>query len=201
MQNRKAALVLDPPPTQAFSEQKNSAPETQVRFSHSLLLSSRDQTQQFILDSQCYSIGRHPDNSIVIRDETISRHHARLVRTEDPKTGDFRFQIVDGDRKGKPSRHGTLVNGWRCPWVHLDDQDIIEFSPGIIAIYRRFPIESEVCQLPRVCNPIIEIYKQDVDYTLVQANLKLSHEERLRNLMKLQHYASELRKAGRIAKR
>lgn len=49
-------------------------------------------------------------------------------------------------------------------------------------------------------DPVIELYKKDVDRTLIRKNLKLSHEERLQNAMKLQRFAQELRKAGRRKK-
>ena len=50
-------------------------------------------------------------------------------------------------------------------------------------------------------DPVIEVYKKDVDRTLIRRNLKLSHEERLQNTMELQRFAQELRKAGRRVKR
>jgi len=48
-------------------------------------------------------------------------------------------------------------------------------------------------------DPVIEAYKKDVDRTLLRENLKLTAEERLRNLMRLQHFAEEMRRAGRHA--
>ncbi len=48
-------------------------------------------------------------------------------------------------------------------------------------------------------DPVIEAYKKDVDRTLIRENLKLSHEERLIELMKLQRFAEELERAGRQA--
>lgn len=53
----------------------------------------------------------------------------------------------------------------------------------------------------RGLDPVIEVYKKDVDRTLIRRNLKLSHEERLQNAMELQRFAQELRKAGRHVKR
>ena len=50
-------------------------------------------------------------------------------------------------------------------------------------------------------DPIIELYKQDVDRTLLLENLKRTPEERIRNLMALQAFAEELRRAGREAAR
>jgi hypothetical protein len=50
-------------------------------------------------------------------------------------------------------------------------------------------------------DPVIEAYKKDVDRTLIRENLKLTHEDRVRKLMKLQRFAAELRRAGREARR
>jgi hypothetical protein len=48
-------------------------------------------------------------------------------------------------------------------------------------------------------DPVVEAYKKDVDRTLLRENLKLTVEERLRNLMRLQRFAEEMRRAGRQA--
>ena len=48
-------------------------------------------------------------------------------------------------------------------------------------------------------DPVIEAYKKDIDRTLLRENLKLSVEERLRNLMRHQRFAEEMRRAGRRA--
>ena len=44
---------------------------------------------------------------------------------------------------------------------------------------------------------VIEVYKKDVDRSLIRHNLKLSIEERLINLQKFNQFAEELRNAGR----
>ncbi len=49
-------------------------------------------------------------------------------------------------------------------------------------------------------DPIIEIYKKDVDRTLIRENLKLTVEQRFLKLMKLQEFAEELQRAGKEAK-
>jgi len=54
---------------------------------------------------------------------------------------------------------------------------------------------------PILPNPLIEAFKKDVDQTLIEENLKLSHEERLLNLMQLQRFAEALQKVGREARR
>ena len=52
-----------------------------------------------------------------------------------------------------------------------------------------------------VVDPVIEVYKKDIDRTLLRENLKLSVEDRLRQLMELQRFAEELQRAGRAARR
>jgi hypothetical protein len=46
---------------------------------------------------------------------------------------------------------------------------------------------------------IIELYKADVDRSLITRNLERSVEERLEALMQLQEFAAELRRAGHAA--
>ncbi len=43
-------------------------------------------------------------------------------------------------------------------------------------------------------DPVIEAYKKDVDRTLIRENLKLTVDQRLENLMRLQEFAEELQK-------
>ena len=53
--------------------------------------------------------------------------------------------------------------------------------------------------IPLAPDPVIEAYKKDVDRTLLRENLRLTHEQRLEKLMRLQKFAEELRRAGREA--
>jgi hypothetical protein len=45
-------------------------------------------------------------------------------------------------------------------------------------------------------DPVVELYKRDVDRTLLRQNLRRSIDERILNLMELQKFAEELRRAG-----
>ena len=49
-------------------------------------------------------------------------------------------------------------------------------------------------------DPVIEMYKKDVDRTLIRENLTRSVEERFLNLMRLQQFAEELQRASREAR-
>lgn len=50
-------------------------------------------------------------------------------------------------------------------------------------------------------DPVIEAYKKDIDRTLIRENLKLTPEQRILQLMKLQAFAEELQAAGRRSRR
>ena len=49
---------------------------------------------------------------------------------------------------------------------------------------------------PDYCDPVIEVYKKDVDRTLLRENLKLTVEERFRKFERFMEFVSELRTAG-----
>jgi hypothetical protein len=46
-------------------------------------------------------------------------------------------------------------------------------------------------------DPVVEVYKRDIDRTLLRANLKLTVTERLQNAMAHARFADEVRHAGR----
>ena len=45
-------------------------------------------------------------------------------------------------------------------------------------------------------DPVIELYKKDIDRTLLRENLKLTVQKRFENLMALQRFTAELQSAG-----
>lgn len=48
---------------------------------------------------------------------------------------------------------------------------------------------------------VIDAYKAGIDRTLLRANLRLTHEERLLQLIAHQEFAREIRRAGRALRR
>jgi hypothetical protein len=49
-------------------------------------------------------------------------------------------------------------------------------------------------------DPVIEAYKKNIDVTLIRENLRLTVDQRFQQLMKLQQFAEDLRRAGRKAR-
>ncbi len=50
-------------------------------------------------------------------------------------------------------------------------------------------------------DPVIEACKKDIDRTLLRENLRKTPDERLRDLVRLQAFAEDLRRAGERARR
>jgi hypothetical protein len=69
-------------------------------------------------------------------------------------------------------------------------------SNAIIAV----PAPAELAPLD-YCDPVIEVYKKDVDRTLLRENLNLSVEERFQKFERFMEYVFELRAAGQSAPR
>ena len=46
-------------------------------------------------------------------------------------------------------------------------------------------------------DPVLELYKKDVDRTLIRENLRLTVDERFERLLQLIRFAEELRRAGK----
>lgn len=55
-------------------------------------------------------------------------------------------------------------------------------------------------QASRDLDPLIEVFKKDIDITLIRQNLRLTVDQRIQQLMGLQKFAEELRRAGRKAR-
>ncbi len=73
---------------------------------------------------------------------------------------------------------------------------------SILADILRYNAEAmaEQIKLEAGRDPIIDAYKKDVDVTLIRENLRLTVDQRFQQLMKLQEFAEELRRAGRKAR-
>lgn len=57
--------------------------------------------------------------------------------------------------------------------------------------------EKEPDVVERYVDPVVEAYKKDVDVTLLRQRLKLTVDQRLRDLEKFQADVRELQRAGR----
>src|SRR5262249_3099901 len=82
-----------------------------------LVLNPSGQRNRVGLDPLPFSIGRHADNDLVLRDNRVSRSHLRIFRE------DGHYVVED-----LSSRHGTWVNGERIARHVLRNSDRIDFG-------------------------------------------------------------------------
>ncbi len=91
--------------------------------------------QMFVLEDDKYSIGRHSQNSIIIKSRKISRQHATLIRKMNRKNQQDSFWILDGDLEGNVSQNHLFINGEKCLLHELQDGDLINFGCDVSASY------------------------------------------------------------------
>ncbi|MBH8566162.1 EAL domain-containing protein [Nostoc sp. CENA67] len=95
---------------------------------HLLIVQDMQGQRTIPLQETTYSLGRHPENSIVLRSRSVSRQHAILLRVTLPETDQYGFLIIDGNFKGKSSTNGLIVNGNKCSSHNLKHGDVIFFG-------------------------------------------------------------------------
>lgn len=77
-----------------------------------------EETHRWLIEEELTTIGRWPDNDIVLPDRLVSRHHAQIRRVG------TQFLLADLD-----STNGTYVNGERVTEYPLQDGDSIQIAP------------------------------------------------------------------------
>ncbi|ACB53998.1 hypothetical protein cce_4650 [Crocosphaera subtropica ATCC 51142] len=152
---------------------------------HILAFNLTNNQQIIHLEDSQYSIGRSPENSIVIESEAISRFHATILKQIN-KDGEISFVIIDGVPSGEPSRNGLFINGNKCLKHKLEHGDIIQFEPETQANYYVLQKKSEEYiknLLPRVSAKTTSSFpsflpptsNEPVKQTLIVAEPDLSH--------------------------
>ena len=76
-----------------------------------------DGQHDVLLDRQTTTIGRLPDQNVVLRDQSVSRQHATIVRENNS------YSIVD-----RNSSHGTFLNGVRVQRAPLNAGDVLQLG-------------------------------------------------------------------------
>jgi tetratricopeptide (TPR) repeat protein len=107
---------------------------------HPLLIIEDDWgRREVLLEQDSYLLGRDPKTDICLHSQFVSRQHAVLTRTV-LANGQPTYTITDGDRAGKPSTNGVIVNGKKCHTVHLTGEEVIVFGPKVRATFRLLPL-------------------------------------------------------------
>jgi pSer/pThr/pTyr-binding forkhead associated (FHA) protein len=92
---------------------------------HVLIVESTEIRKAVTINSSIYTIGRHPNNSLVFASGQISRYHATILWLKSRDTQECSYWILDGDVEGKRSLNGISVNGKKSFLQQLRDGDSI----------------------------------------------------------------------------
>ncbi len=116
-----------------------------------LVLDFLEVRKNISLNTCYFSIGRHPQCSLIIDKKVVSRHHATIVwlkNKSDPSQGCY--WIIDGNGKGKTSKNGVYVNGKKISKHQLVCGDVISVDSTSKIIYNRISNNTENITLPEV---------------------------------------------------
>ncbi|GAB4216316.1 MAG: hypothetical protein OHK0012_18350 [Synechococcales cyanobacterium] len=107
------------------------------------LLTIRDPEGQrtLVLENAAYAIGRDPGNGIVLHSPKVSRQHALLLRIPNPQQGGYRYQLMDGNAEGQPSKNGLKIFGKSYRVRILENGDVVEFATGVTLTYSACPAD------------------------------------------------------------
>ena len=114
------------------------------------------------LEQWPFTVGRHPTNALRVDEDSISRFHARIVRSGDD------FVVED-----MGSRNGTFVAGKRVTRAKLDHDCWLQFGPRVSFRFSLTDVREE--RLLR------KLYESSTRDALTGAYNRLHFEERLRS--------------------
>lgn len=136
---------------------------------HILIVESSDSRRAVALNSTVFSIGRHPQNSLVINNKIVSRHHATIAwlkYTEKAEKSDYCYWIIDGKGKRKRSRNGISINQEKKSLHRLQSGDIITIGEDIKITYNYIAYTTETQSFLQYCSSDKTEYRSshDVNY-------------------------------------
>jgi pSer/pThr/pTyr-binding forkhead associated (FHA) protein len=129
---------------------------------HVLIVECPESRRAVSLNSHVFSVGRHPQNDLVINDPLASRHHATVAwmrYTEDGHKVDYSYWIIDGKGKTKRSRNGITINGTKKSLHRLVAGDIIRIGDGIKLSYNYITYTTDSSQFLKYCDQDRTEYK------------------------------------------
>ncbi len=113
--------------------------ETEISVSlssnHTLVITDNSGTRKMPLVEDRYTIGRDPDNTVLLNSDFVSRYHATLLKVRHRNRPDT-YRIIDGSASGKLSKNGIVLNAIKkVSSYELQDGDIVTFAPEVHILY------------------------------------------------------------------
>ncbi len=122
---------------------------------HVLIVESQDSRRAVALNEAVFSIGRHPQNALVLSGTLVSRHHATIAWLEYSRNSvqrDYCYWIIDGKGKRKRSRNGIFINGTKKSLHRLQPDDIITIGSEIKITYNYIAYSTDTHDFLNYCD-------------------------------------------------
>ncbi len=155
MSEQKPKLTLS-----QFSEHNHSEGR------HILIIEASISRRALVLSNTVFSIGRHPQNSLVINSKMISRHHATIAwlkYTDQSGKDDYCYWLIDGKGKRQRSRNGVKVNGEQKSLHRLQSGDVINLGNETKITYSYIQNTTETQTFLKYCSTEKTQYKSQTE--------------------------------------
>lgn len=122
---------------------------------HILIVESQDSRRAVALNTAVFSIGRHPQNALVVSGTLVSRHHATIAWLEystDSGQKDYCYWIIDGKGKRKRSRNGISINGTKKSLHRLQSGDVVTIGSETKITYNYIARTTETSEFLNYCD-------------------------------------------------
>lgn len=125
---------------------------------HILIVESLESRRAVALNATVFSIGRHPNNALVLTNHMVSRHHATVAwlkyteKSKNDQRNDYCYWIIDGKGKSKRSRNGISINGEKKSLHRLKSGDLITIGKEIKITYNYISYSSETRDFIDYCD-------------------------------------------------
>ena len=122
---------------------------------HILIVESQDSRRAVALNKAVFSIGRHPQNALVLNGNLVSRHHATIAWLKYSTTtgqDDYCYWIIDGKGKRQRSRNGICINGSKKSLHRLQSGDIITIGSETKITYNYIAYNTETHDFLNYCD-------------------------------------------------
>jgi pSer/pThr/pTyr-binding forkhead associated (FHA) protein len=126
-----------------------------VKGRHILIVESLESRRAVALNVNVFSVGRHPNNDLVLTDKLTSRHHATIAwmrYCDYQNKDDYSYWIIDGKGKSHRSRNGIYVNNVKKSLHRLTSGDIILIGNDIKLTYNYIVYNTETHQFLEYCD-------------------------------------------------
>ena len=110
-------------------------PQERQKIRHLLIVKDRRGKRVIPLTQDIYTLGRAPDNDIVLYGSSVSRQHATIARQLNHAKQLTPFVIINGNLEGELSTNGISINHKKSDRHILRHGDFIEFGFGVKVNY------------------------------------------------------------------